>query len=115
MAAALFLIGALFELAGIVALGFPDLLPGAIRLSEWLRRQENRLRRRVGLAPRPVIHTTSVSDGIVFGGSASAVVGTSGTTLEGKVEYLLRRDEDAQHRTNEIAARVNDLATETTR
>jgi hypothetical protein len=109
VAAALFLIGALFELAGIVALGFPDLLPGAIRLSEWLRRQENRLRPRVGLPPRPVVHTTSVSDGIVFGGSVSGVVSTSETTLEGKVEYLLRRDQDAQREVNALAARVNDL------
>jgi hypothetical protein len=111
----LFAAGALAEFVGIVLLGFPDLLPGARRLSGWLRRQENRLRRLIGREPRHVFGTSSVGVAIAAGVSASGIVGTSETTLEGQVAYLLRRDEDAQRKANALAARVNRLEAESPR
>jgi hypothetical protein len=51
--AVLLAFGVVFEFAGIVLLGFPNFVPGAIRLSGWLRRRgrraAKRLRRLVGL------------------------------------------------------------------
>jgi hypothetical protein len=105
----LFVLGVLVEFVGIVLLGFPDLLPGARRLSGWLRRQENRLRRLIGRKPRHVVVTAGSAMSIAGGFSASGIVGTSETTLEGQVAYLLRRDQDAQREANALAARVKRL------
>jgi hypothetical protein len=38
----LVVVGVVAEFAGIVLLGFPDFVPGALRLSGWLRRQWRR-------------------------------------------------------------------------
>src|SRR5215211_821999 len=55
-AAVLFAVGAGIEFVGIVLLGFPDFVPGAVRVSRWLRlrarRAENRLRRMLRRPPR---------------------------------------------------------------
>jgi hypothetical protein len=117
MATVLLVIGSVFELGGIVALGFPDLLPGALRLSTWLgrqgRRAANRLRRLVGLGPLGVAHTISVADEVNVAASLSGVVSTSNVgSLEDKVEYLLRRDQDAQRRANELGQRLDRLEAE---
>jgi len=115
----LIVVGAIFELAGIVLLGFPDFLPGAVRFSGWFRRLARRgvnlLRRLVGLSPRGVVHSVGLSGGITMGGSVSAVVSTGAKTLEDKVEYLLRRDRDAQRAFNDLAGRVSLLETESPR
>jgi hypothetical protein len=114
--AVLLVLGVVFEFAGIVLLGFPDFVPGAVRLSGWLRRRsravENRLRRLLRLPPRPVVHKAGADFGVGVELSASAVVGTGATTLEDKVEYLLRRDQDAQREANELARRVARVETE---
>lgn len=109
----------MLELGGIVALGFPDLLPGALRVSTWLgrqwRRATNRLRRLVGLKPRAVVHTVGAAGEINLAGHISAVVSTSNVgSVEDKVEYLLRRDQDAQRRLNEHDARLDRIEGETT-
>jgi hypothetical protein len=109
----LFVVGVLAEFVGIVLLGFPDLVPGAVRLSAWLRQQENRLRRRIGREPRNVVVTVGAATAsAAFGGRAAGIVGTSETTLEGQVAYLLRRDQDAQREGNALAARVSALEAE---
>jgi hypothetical protein len=119
MATALLVIGSVFELGGIVALGFPDLLPGALRVSTWLgrqwRRASNRLRRLVGLKPRAVVHTVGLAGAVSLGGNISGIVSTSNVgSLEDKVEYLLRRDQDAQRRANELDARLDRIEAEST-
>jgi hypothetical protein len=117
--AALLVIGAVSEFTGIVLLGFPDFLPGAIRVSAWLRRQGRRaanlLRRLVGKPPRGSVHKVGLDAAVGVEVSASAVVGTGATTLEGQVEYLLRRDQDAQRQANEFASRLNRLEAESPR
>jgi hypothetical protein len=117
--AALLVLGVVFEFAGIVLLGFPDFVPGAIRLSGWLRRRsravENRLRRLLRLPPRPFVHKAGVDAAVGVELSASAVQRTGATTLEDKVEYLLRRDLDAQRQANELTGRVARLETESSR
>ena len=118
MTTALLVLGSAFEFGGIVALGFPDLLPGALRVSTWLgrqwRRASNRLRRLVGLKPRAVVHTVGAGGAISGGGHLSGVVSTSNVgSLEDKVEYLLRRDQDAQRRENELNARLDRIERET--
>lgn len=119
MAAALLAIGVVSEFAGIVLLGFPDFVPGAIRLSGWLgrhgRRGANRLRRLVGRSPRGVVHTAESGGVIVTGMSVTGVVSTSATTLEGKVDYLMRRDQDAQHMFDALAERVTRLEADSPR
>jgi hypothetical protein len=109
----LFIAGVFTEFVGIVLLGFPDLLPGARRLSGWLRRQENRVRRLVGLPTRRgVVYAKSGTLTVGVGASSAGMVSTSATTLEGKVEYLMRRDQDSQRAENALAARVNRLEAE---
>jgi len=109
----LFVFGAVAEFAGIVLLGFPDLLPGAIRLSGWLRRQSNRLRRVVGLPTRPIVVSIGAAGEINIAGRVAAlVVSRSGGTLDEKVAFLLRRDQAAQRQENELADRVDQLEAE---
>jgi hypothetical protein len=119
MTAVLLGVGVVAEFAGIVLLGFPDLVPGALRLSGWLGRQRRRaanlLRRLVGRPPRGVTHKVGLDAAVGIEASASAVVGTGATTLEGKVEYLLRRDREAQCEANALAARLNRLEAESPR
>ena len=119
VATSLLVIGSVLELGGIVALGFPDLLPGALRVSTWLGRQwrlaSNRLRRLVGLKPRAVVHTVDMAGAVSLAGHISAVVSTSNVgSLEEKVEYLLRRDQDAQRRVNEHDERLDRIEAEST-
>jgi hypothetical protein len=112
--AGLFAAGAVIEFVGIVLLGFPDFVPGAVRLSQWLRvsarRVANRLRRVVRLPPRPTVVTL---EGLVHGrsmGRASVTVAVSpGATLEEEVAFLLRRDQESQNRINALTERVAEI------
>jgi hypothetical protein len=117
--AALYIVGALFELGGIVLIAAPDLVPGALRLAGRANRRwrpiENRIRRVLRLRPRRYVGSATLTGGIEFAGRISAVKGTSATTLEEKVEYLLRRDEEAQRATNEIRDAVADVRVEVAR
>jgi hypothetical protein len=117
MATALLVIGSVFQLGGIVALGFPDLLPGALRLSRWLgrqgRRAANLLRRLLRRPPRGDVHVGAGTGTITLGGfPARGVVSTSATTLEEQLAYLLRRDQDVQVQTDALATRISRLETE---
>jgi len=113
---ALLVFGVVAEFAGIVLLGFPDFLPAPIRFSRWLSRQwqrtANLVRRLFRKPPRAVVVTAGASSALGIAMSASAHVSTSATTLEGQVEYLLRRDQDAQREANQFAARLNRLEEE---
>jgi hypothetical protein len=119
MTTVLVVVGVVAEFAGIVLLGFPDFVPGALRLSDWLRRQTrravNRLGRLVGREPPGVVVSAgaALATGVALG--ARAIVSTGATTLEGKLEYLLRRDQDAQRQADEFAARLNRLEAESPR
>jgi hypothetical protein len=107
----LFVVGALFEFAGIVLLGFPDFVPGALRLSRWLRPRTrsvvNRLRRLLRLPPRPTFVDLGGAveiHGVLRGSAMKSVA--AGASLEEKVAFLLRRDEEAQGAVNALAERV---------
>ena len=120
MAVVLLLIGVASEFVGIVLIGFPDFVPGTLRLAGWLRRQgrriENLIRRLARRKARPIVVSAGASGGIAIGGSASAVVSPgANATTEDKVDFLLRRDLDTQRELNDLAGRVNRLQTESTR
>lgn len=96
------------EFFGVALVATPELVPifaaasSAIaslwrRFKAWLRRVADAVRRRLG---RPRAHFISVSPAgsVATAGDLSARVSTSATTLEEKVEYLLRRDQDVQAR-----------------
>jgi hypothetical protein len=116
MATALLVIGSVLQFGGIVALGFPDVRPGTLRLSRWLgrqwRRAANRLRRLVGRKPQEVVVTAGGALGVGVALGGTAIVSTGAPTLEGKVEYLLRRDEDVQRRMTELTVRLDRLEAE---
>jgi hypothetical protein len=112
-------VGAVIELAGVVLVASPDLFPGALRLAAWsrprLRQIENRIRLLLRRQPSSIVHAAHVSGSIQVSGSASAVVSTGARTLEEKVEFLLRRDAEAQGHMNELVDRVKRLEQRLTR
>jgi hypothetical protein len=103
--------GALLEFGGIVALGFPDFLPGAQRLSRWLRVRGrslvNRVRRLLGLPPlrTTVSASAALEADSAVGGSAVKSVSAE-ATLEEQVLFLLQRDQEAQRDVNTLGARM---------
>lgn len=110
MRATLFIVGAFFELAGILLVASPDLVPQAERASRWLgaryRRAVNRLRRLIG-RPRTQFHSIGAA------GEASAAADLSirktisqDASLEEKVDFLLRRDQEAQRDVNEVRKQI---------
>jgi hypothetical protein len=112
---ALLIVGALSEFAGIVMIAFPDFVPGARKLSAWIghraRAVENRLRRLLRRPQRVQAHSVAGEGSVAVGGSVSGIVGVNpDATPEEKLEYLLRRDQDAQRRVNELDRRVGELA-----
>jgi hypothetical protein len=115
--ATLYIAGAALELLGIVLVASPDLVPWALRLVQWIRprwrRIENRLRRLVGLSPRPIIHEVGIGGAIAVGGNVSAVVGIGpDRSVEEKVAFLLRRDADTQRELNALAERIDSIEAE---
>lgn len=113
----LFIVGAAVELLGIVLVASPDLVPGAVRLARWTRPRwrpiENRVRRFVGLTPRGRVVELSATISGAGRVSASGVVGRDpNTSIESKVEYLLRRDQASQEAANRLTQRVEALEAE---
>ncbi len=113
----LYIVGAVFELGGIMLSVSPDLVPGARRFSAWLeprwRRLESRLRRLLRLGGRT--HVIQVADAgvIAAGGRVSAIVTVDPeAALEAKVEFLLRRDRERQAALGDLAERVEDVERE---
>jgi hypothetical protein len=114
MSVPLFVSGAAFELLGILLIAAPDLVPGALRLSRWTRTRwratENRWRRRLGLPLRRSVIRDSgtMTLGMSVSGS-SLVTHDPNASLQGKVDFLLRRDEQTQKAMNRLFARVETL------
>ena len=99
---ALYLVGGVLEVVGIILVAAPDLGPLWKSGQERLRKAWDRLGAKVRSLlrrPRHVTASTSVSGGIALGGSARGIVGVSpAATTEEKVAFLLRRDEETQNR-----------------
>lgn len=109
--------GAAAELVGIALVASPDLVPGARRLSRWIapwwRTLENRVRRLLRLRGRDVVVTVDVAGSLGLAGSVSAVTAVGeDATLERKVDFLLRRDQEAQKQANAQAERIATLERE---
>jgi hypothetical protein len=118
-AAVLLIVGALVELTGIVLVGSPDLLPQAQRFSEWLQRRVRRACDRVmRLLGRPVVHTASARLGVSVAGGVSArgiVSVAADASLENKVAFLLRRDEQTQGRLDDLTEALQALTDDVAR
>lgn len=112
-------VGAAFEFVGIILVGSPDVFPAAARVSAWLRARSLRaldpIRRWIG---RPRRHVVEAGAAI----SAEAALSASGivsirdeATLEEKVAFLLRRDEESQRGANEFRDRLATLERESSK
>lgn len=117
MQPALYIVGALCELLGIVLIAAPDLVPGAKRVGRWIRLRwrtvENRARRSLGLSPRGRVFESSAAITARGRFSAKGTVGhVEDAPLEEKVEYLMRRDQAAQETAHRITERVEALEAE---
>jgi hypothetical protein len=114
-----YIVGALCEMLGIILVATPDLVPGAVRLAHWMRVHwrptENQIRRLLGLPLRSIVHTVGMAGTIELAGRISAIKSTGAATIEEKVEFLLRRDQEAQRDVNDLRGRVEDLEAETSR
>jgi hypothetical protein len=113
-ARSLLILGGLLEFAGIVAVAWPDLIPYRDRLNRWLgiafRRSGNRVRRWFRLPPLTTTVTIGAAGGASLAGRASARVSiTDDASLERKVEFLLKRDQETQDIENRFARRLNSL------
>ncbi len=116
-AVALFVSGATLELVGIVFVGSPDLFPAADRFSAWLRlRVEPTANRFLRLLGRPRSQTVTLEPGVVRATGMPVYFSRSlreGASLEERVEFLIRRDEEAQQRENDHEARLTAIEGET--
>jgi hypothetical protein len=83
----LFGIGVVADLLGLFFLAAPDFVPEGDRLSRWLRRAENRLRRLLGRQPRAFVMDAEAGSYTIFGARTSGMVrpGPYVTTTEEKV------------------------------
>jgi hypothetical protein len=112
-AAFLLIVGALVELAGIVLVGSPDLFPQAQRVSEWLRLRVRRAYNRVmRLLGRPVVHTVSLGAALSASGGVRArgiVSVAADASVEDKIAFLLRREEQTQGRLDDLTEALQAL------
>jgi hypothetical protein len=104
MRATLYITGAVLELGGILLVAAPDLLPYAERVSGWLRVETRRAVGRIRLAlgrPRTqVIEVGGIASTSAVGNISLLVSPNPDATLEERVEYLLRREQEAQTKLN---------------
>jgi hypothetical protein len=109
----LYIAGAFIELVGIILVGSPDLFPQARRVSGWIglgyRRVTNRFWRLIGRPRSKAVPLGPVGEVSMSGSLSGVKVMTSVGTVEQKVEFLLRRDEEAQHHVNELRERIKVL------
>jgi hypothetical protein len=110
----LFWTGVVADLLGIFCLAGSDYVPWKDPISRWLRRIENRVRRLLGLPRRAFVLNAEAGSYAITGFSASGMVspGADVTSLDEKVEYLVRRDQAAQRDLNALGRRVERLADE---
>jgi hypothetical protein len=103
---ALYIFGAVFEFVGIVIIAAPDFFPFARRAARGLQAVTSRIRRLIGRPRTRIIDVGTIGATSTMG--ALGLVKASGAeTLEGKVEFLLRRDEEAQNAINAVHARLD--------
>lgn len=112
----LFVGGGVLELAGIILVGSPDLFPWARRLSAGLRRQGGALEARflalIGRRRDVAVHA-GVASAVALGGRVSLLKAPGeAATLEEKVDFLVRRDKEAQDRENALGHKIEDLEAE---
>lgn len=112
------IVGAAVQFLGILLVASPDLVPGARWTARRIRIIVNKIervvRKALRLPPRSIHAQANPVGALKFGGRATSIKGTSATTLNEKVEWLLRRDQEAQRDFNDLAARVGDLASDVT-
>jgi hypothetical protein len=113
--ATFYIVGAVVEFVGILLVASPDLVPFADRVAAWSRPRVRAIKKRLGLRTRSDVNGYYASDSVTVSDRASAVVSSGANTLEGKVEFLLRRDADAQQHMNKLVERVMDLEERVTR
>jgi hypothetical protein len=112
----LFGLGAFFQFSGVILVASPDLVPGARRASDWARQHwrpiENAIRRALRLPPRRRNYYLDAGAGTITlsAGRVSAIAGTSATSIEDQVAFLLRRDRDTQEAINRLAERDDEIA-----
>lgn len=110
---ALYILGACFELIGIVLVASPDLLPFVVPLARAWRR----FRYRVGgpFTPRPIVYKDAPEFEDQVNMRANDIYQRVPVSTGGKFAYLFGRDEETQHDMNKLRNRVEDLETEVAR
>jgi hypothetical protein len=119
MKAALLITGAVLEFVGIILIAFPDLSPYFVQFSRWLRKHiralSDRVRRLLGCPKDLRIEVHSAGE-VNLAGRVSVMKSASGTaTLEEKVEFLLKRDQEAQGDFNVLRGRIEDVESESSK
>lgn len=107
---ALAIVGAVAQFMGILLVASPDLVPGA----RWVAHRaliiwskiESLIRRALSLPPRTICGQVNLSGELNLSGRLTAIKGTTATTLEERVEWLLRRDHEAQRDVSDLAGRI---------
>jgi hypothetical protein len=109
----LILLGGSYEVASVLLIASPELWPRAVWLASRLRLIASttaqalvQAGRRLLGRPSNVTIPVPVAATLSLGGHGTHRVSTAATTLEEKIEYLLRRDQDVQARFDEVADRV---------
>ncbi len=102
--------GAALQLVGIVAVGSPDIVPYRDRISQALgvagRRVVDRVRLLLRRPRGQVIEVSGIGSASAVGGASLIVSVKADATMEERVEYLLRRDQEAQKKLNEHDGRL---------
>ncbi len=70
---------------------------------------ESRIRKALRLSTRTIHGQANLAGEVNLAGRVTAIKGTSATTLDDQVEWLLRRDQEAQRDVSELAVRVSRL------
>src|SRR2546426_295103 len=108
--------GAFFEFAGIIVLAFPDAAPYWLQFLQWLRNHtsalRNRIRRLLGWRSSKVIEVQGTAEASSSGRASVLLSISANATLEQKVQYLLNREQEAQHNINALRERMEDFETE---
>jgi chromosome segregation ATPase len=116
MRATLLIGGASFEFLGIILIAFPDISPYLRQFSRRLltltRALLDRIHRLLGRPKDLRIEVHSAAE-LNLAGGVSLMKSASGTaTLEEKVEFLLKRDQEAQRDVNALRERIEDFERE---
>lgn len=112
MRGALYVTGAILELGGILLVAWPDFSPYGARASLWLHAQAARLDARLWLRRlfrRPRRHVIHAEPGTLTLGAGSPTVVVSPSaeaSLEDRVEYLIRREQETRTKLDSLDQRL---------